>query len=55
LLALAATQTARLANLSELASQFELSRPTIRNYLTLIERLFLVEYLRPGSTIAPSD
>jgi predicted AAA+ superfamily ATPase len=47
LLALAATQTARLANLSELASQFELSRPTIRNYLTLIERLFLVEYLPP--------
>jgi len=47
LLALAATQTARLANLSELASEFELSRPTIRNYLTLIERLFLVEYLPP--------
>jgi hypothetical protein len=47
LLAIAATQTARLANLSELASQFELSRPTIRNYLTLIERLFLVEYLPP--------
>ena len=47
LLALAASQTARLANLSELASAFELSRPTIRSYLTLIERLFLVEFLPP--------
>ena len=48
LLTLAASQTARLANLSELASAFELSRPTIRNYLTLIERLFLVEFLPPS-------
>ncbi len=47
LLTLAASQTARLANLSELASGFELSRPTIHNYLTLIERLFLVEFLPP--------
>jgi len=47
LLMLAASQTARLANLSELASAFELSRPTIRSYLTLIERLFLVEFLPP--------
>jgi uncharacterized protein len=47
LLVLAASQTARLANLSEMASQFELSRPTIRSYLTLIERLFLVEFLPP--------
>jgi len=47
LLTLAASQTARLANLSELASAFELSRPTIRNYLTLMERLFLVEFLPP--------
>ena len=29
------------------ASAFELSRPTIRTYLTLIERLFLIEYLPP--------
>jgi uncharacterized protein len=50
LLALAAGQTARLANLSELASAFELSRPTIRNYLTLVERLFLIEYLQPWFT-----
>lgn len=47
LLTLAASQTARLANLSELASAFELSRPTIRSYLTLIERLFLVGFLPP--------
>jgi predicted AAA+ superfamily ATPase len=47
LLTLAAGQTARLANLSELASAFELSRPTIRAYLALIERLFLIEYLPP--------
>lgn len=47
LLTLAASQTARLANLSELASGFELSRPTIHSYLTLIERLFLVEFLPP--------
>ncbi len=47
LLTLAASQTARLANLSDLASGFELSRPTIHNYLTLIERLFLVEFLPP--------
>ncbi len=50
LLALAAGQTARLANLSELASAFELSRPTIRNYLTLVERLFLIDYLQPWFT-----
>jgi len=47
LLALAATQTARLANLSEMAASFELSRPTISSYLTLIERLFLIDYLPP--------
>lgn len=47
LLTLAAGQTARLANLSELASAFELSRPTIRTYLTLLERLFLIDHLPP--------
>jgi uncharacterized protein len=47
LLALAASQTARLANLTEMASAFELSRQTIRTYLTLLERLFLVEFLPP--------
>lgn len=47
LLALAATQTARLVNLSQMASSFELTRPTIAGYMTLVERLFLIEYLAP--------
>jgi len=47
LLAFAAAQTARLINVSDLASPFQLSRPTIREYLTLLERLFLLEELPP--------
>ena len=47
LLELAATQTSRLFNLSKLASPFQLSRNTIRDYFTLLERLFLVERLPP--------
>ena len=47
LLALAAAQTARLLNVSDLASPFQLSRPTIRDYMTLLERVFLIETLRP--------
>ena len=47
LLELAAGQTARLFNASELASPFELSRPTIREYLTLLEQIFLIEMLPP--------
>lgn len=47
LLAVAASQTARLFNLSELAAPFHLSRPTIREYVTLLERLFLLEELPP--------
>lgn len=47
LLALAASQTARLLNVSDLASPFRLSRPTIRDYVTLLERVFLVETLPP--------
>lgn len=47
LLALAATQTARLFNLSSLASQFQLSRPTIGSYMTLLQRVYLVEQLPP--------
>jgi uncharacterized protein len=47
LLALAAGQTARLLNVSELASPFQLSRPTIRDYLTLLARVFLLEELPP--------
>jgi predicted AAA+ superfamily ATPase len=47
LLELAAAQTAQLINMSELSSPFHLSRPTIREYVTLLERVFLVEELPP--------
>jgi hypothetical protein len=47
LLALAASQTARLINISDLASPFQLSRPTIRDYVTLLERVFVLEELPP--------
>ena len=47
LLALAAAGTARLFNLAGLASPFGLSRPTIRDYVTLLERVFLLERLPP--------
>jgi hypothetical protein len=47
LLALAAGQTARLLNVSDLAGPFQLSRPTIRDYVTLLERLFLLDMLLP--------
>lgn len=45
LLAAAAGQTARLFNASDLATPFAVSRPTIRDYLTLLERVFLLEHL----------
>ena len=47
LLSAAASQTARLFNLADLASPFELSRPTIGDYVTLLERLFLLDRLPP--------
>lgn len=47
LLQLAAGQTARLLNVSDLASPFQLSRPTIRDYVTLLERVFLIDLLPP--------
>ena len=47
LLAFAASQTGRLMNVSDLASPFQLSRPTIRDYITLLERVFLMEQLPP--------
>ena len=45
LLHASAAQTAQLFNLSSLASPFNLSRPSIGNYVTLLERLFLLERL----------
>ena len=47
LLSLAACQTARLINISDLASPFQLSRPTIRDYVTLLEQVFLIDELPP--------
>ena len=47
LLALAAGQTARLINVSDLAGPFQVSRPTIRDYVTLLQRVFLVDELPP--------
>jgi predicted AAA+ superfamily ATPase len=47
LMTLAASQTARLANISELADPFQQSRTTIRDYVMLLERIFLLEHLPP--------
>ena len=47
LLAAAAAQTATLYNLSDLASPFQLSRPTIGDYVGLLERVFMLECLPP--------
>ena len=47
LLNAAASQTARLYNLADLSSPFQLSRQTIGDYVTLLERVFLIERLRP--------
>ena len=47
LLSHAAAQTATLFNLSGLAAPFQVSRPTIRAYVTLLEQVFLLEELPP--------
>lgn len=47
LLTLAAGQTARLINMSDLAAPFQSSRQTIKAYTTLLERVFLLEQLPP--------
>ncbi|MFM8931476.1 MAG: ATP-binding protein, partial [Gemmataceae bacterium] len=50
LLAFAAGQTAKLVNISDLAAPFQVSRPTIREYVTLLERVFLLDELPPWHT-----
>jgi predicted AAA+ superfamily ATPase len=45
LLAVAAGHTASLINVSDLASPFQLTRQTIHDYVTLLERVFLLERL----------
>lgn len=47
LVALIAGQTARLVNVTELSGAFGLSRPTVGDYMTLLERIFLVDRLPP--------
>lgn len=47
LLSLAAGQTAQLLNVSNLASPFQISRPTIHDYVTLLECIFLIDTLPP--------
>jgi uncharacterized protein len=47
LLSLAAAETARLLNITDLAAPFQVSRTTIRDYVTLLERVFLMETLPP--------
>lgn len=47
LLTLAAGQSACLLNVADLAAPFQLSRPTIRDYMTLLARVFLLEELPP--------
>ncbi|MBS0399054.1 MAG: ATP-binding protein, partial [Proteobacteria bacterium] len=45
LIGLVAAYTARLINIADLAAPFELSRPTIHEHITLLERVFLVDQL----------
>jgi predicted AAA+ superfamily ATPase len=45
LLSLTAGQTACLLNVTDLAGPFNLSRPTVRDYVTLLEHVFLVDEL----------
>jgi len=47
LLALAASHTARLINVTDLAGPFQLTRQTIHDYVTVLERVFLLERLPP--------
>ncbi|MDI9570072.1 MAG: ATP-binding protein [Pseudomonadota bacterium] len=47
LLTLVAGQTACLLNVSEIAAPFQVSRQTIREYVTLLSRIFLLEELPP--------
>jgi len=47
LLALMAASTARLLNFTDLAAPLQVSRPTLRDYVTLLARVFLVEQLPP--------
>lgn len=47
LLAIAAGQSACLLNVSDLAAPFQISRPTISDYVTLLQGVFLLDVLPP--------
>ncbi len=47
LLSLSATQTSQLVNFTSLASAFQISRPTVCDYIALFERMFFLEKLPP--------
>lgn len=47
LLTMTASHTARLINIADLAGPFQLSRQTIHDYVTVLERVFLLERLPP--------
>ena len=48
LLTLTASHTAQLLNVSDLAAPFQMTRQTIHDYVTVLERIFLVDRLPPG-------
>lgn len=50
LLLAAASQSATLFNLEQLGSSFSISRPTIQSFVTILERLFLVDFLPAWSS-----
>ena len=47
LLAVVASQTARLLNVADLSGPFQMTRPTVRDYVTLLSRVFLLDELPP--------
>lgn len=47
LLKMLANQTAQLINVSEIAPAFQLSKPTLKHYTELLNRIFMVEFLQP--------
>lgn len=47
LLALAASHTSQLLNVSDLAAPFRMTRQTIHDYVTVLERVFLLDRLPP--------
>jgi uncharacterized protein len=47
LLALASSYTAQLLNVSDLAAPFQMTRQTIHDYVTVLERVFLLDRLPP--------